>query len=275
MSYRNIVKRLRYVKDHVHVFLPEDHNDLVDFFRACEQELSDLVDRLRGAGAALDPQIDAKLDQLRSVLARMRYVKYGDWYFAQDHNLFVDAAKLIADLIDELKEVTVVGAPAEVEATGYERVAYRELTVSTAQDILDVYQPRVYYTTDDYLFLGATYLDTDFVEHGILYLLSSSDLSVIEELGEVDLGYSPIFQSRPTAKYVIIFPNTSDRRYFEVRKAGSFLQTIDERGLPSTRPDMVYPAFSPSALYLTVATAEQVATREFKVYIAQYRAKTS
>ena len=211
------------------------------------------------------------LAELDNIIAKLRYVKYGDYVLSSDHNDLVDAVKKIREILDLLR----TAAGGEVEATGYEKIAYRELTVTTAQDILDVYQPRVYYTTDDYLFLGATYLDTDYVEHGILYLLSSSDLSVIEELGEVGLGYTFIFQSRPTAKYVIIFPDVSDRRHFEVRKAGSFLQTIDERGLPSSRPDMVYPVFSPSALYLTITTAEQTASREFKVYIAQYKAKTT
>ena len=91
------IKTLRRVKDHEDVFKEEDHNDHVDNWNAqvsINEELN-----------PDDPDIDSLINQLKSIVSKMRKVKTGDWYYAQDHNLFVDAWDLQKQINDELKEL--------------------------------------------------------------------------------------------------------------------------------------------------------------------------
>ena len=48
-------------------------------------------------------EVEVKLNQLKNILSKMRYVKYGDYVYAEDHNLIVDAIKIIADIVDYIK----------------------------------------------------------------------------------------------------------------------------------------------------------------------------
>ena len=96
------IKKLRKVQDHVHVFTPEDHNDHVDNWNAQLQ----FDEQFRG----IDPDLDALIDQLKAIVSMMRKLKYGDFYMALDHNLFVDAWNIQTQINEKLKGVGV-GAP--------------------------------------------------------------------------------------------------------------------------------------------------------------------
>jgi len=114
------IKTLRRVEDHVNKFLEEDHNDHVDNWNtqvSINEELN-----------PDDPDIDSLINQLKSIIAQMRKIKTGDWYYAQDHNLFVDAWDLQKQINDELKELIDY-----YEARIAELEAYRPIRFEKAQ----------------------------------------------------------------------------------------------------------------------------------------------
>jgi len=86
------LKKLRMVKDHVHVFQPYDHNDHVDNWWS----QVDFDKQFMG----LDPSIDELISRLENVVSKMRVVVVGDDYLAYDHNLF----KLAWDIQSQINE---------------------------------------------------------------------------------------------------------------------------------------------------------------------------
>ena len=51
--------------------------------------------------------VEDKLNKLKSILSRIRYVRYGDYVYAEDHNLKVEALKLIHSILEDLKVLAV------------------------------------------------------------------------------------------------------------------------------------------------------------------------
>jgi len=53
------------------------------------------------------------ISDLDSVIAKLRYVKYGDYVLSDDHNDLVDAVKIIRDILQDMQEkLEAVGPPA-------------------------------------------------------------------------------------------------------------------------------------------------------------------
>jgi len=113
------MKKLRKVIDLVDVFEPEDHNDHVDNWKEQDdtnKSLRDLLNALlEKAGLGPDPALDDLISELQSIIAQMRYVKHGDFYYAKDHNLFVDAwnkqQAINSEIASKLAELEVVCVP--------------------------------------------------------------------------------------------------------------------------------------------------------------------
>jgi len=84
------MKKLRKVIDLVDKFLPEDHNDHVDNWNK-------QISICRG-WTRFYPEIESLFNQLESLVSSMRYVKYGDYYYANEHNLFVRAWKKLIEI---------------------------------------------------------------------------------------------------------------------------------------------------------------------------------
>ena len=140
-------KKLRYVKNHVDVFLPEDHNNLLDNLKTAYNILQDKIPKV-------DPTIIDKIDELKNLISKMRYVKSGDFYYARDHNLFVDAFNKVADICETLKRLAfvpketysiVAKVKARVLASGVEKLPYTEsyslTTTPAAPSGTDPYDP--------------------------------------------------------------------------------------------------------------------------------------
>lgn len=90
------IKPLRKVIDLLDVFTEDDHNDHVDNWKAqvsIDEELN-----------PDDPDIEQLINQLKSIVSQMRKIVSGDFYYAQDHNLFVDAWNLQTQINDELRD---------------------------------------------------------------------------------------------------------------------------------------------------------------------------
>ncbi len=84
------IKKLRYVTDHVHTFEDYDHNDHVDNWKA-------EVEILREAGVS-----ESLVQRIENIVKEMRYVSYGDYYYAEDHNRFVWAFRELLKVFEEL-----------------------------------------------------------------------------------------------------------------------------------------------------------------------------
>ena len=121
-------KKLRKVRPHEDVIEPDDHNNLVDNLKIAYNILQDRLPKI-------DPTIIDKLDELKSLINKMRYVQYGDYVFADDHNMLVDAFNKVADICETLKRLAfvpketysiVARAKARVLAWGVEKLPYSE-----------------------------------------------------------------------------------------------------------------------------------------------------
>ena len=119
------IKTLRRVKDHEDVFKEEDHNDHVDNWNtqvSINEELN-----------PDDPDIVSLINQLKSIVSKMRKVKTGDWYYAQDHNLFVDAWDLQKQINDELKELIDYYESRIAELEAYRPLRFEKAVVLRAE----------------------------------------------------------------------------------------------------------------------------------------------
>ena len=101
------IKKLRKVTDLVDKFQPEDHNDHVDNWQAQLQIDKNLAQNLN------NDELQALISQLQSIISQMRKIVPGDFYFADDHNKFVDAW-ILQDKIN--KHITMIISPAKMDA---------------------------------------------------------------------------------------------------------------------------------------------------------------
>lgn len=83
MFFISLMKKLRKVTDLVDVFEPEDHNDHVDNWKEQLEKNKQWISWYR--------DIENCVQELEQIINKMRYVKNGDYYSAEDHNLFVSA----------------------------------------------------------------------------------------------------------------------------------------------------------------------------------------
>ncbi|RLC73738.1 MAG: hypothetical protein DRI26_00170 [Chloroflexi bacterium] len=81
----------RKVQDHKDVSDPEDFNSRVDNWKYQASLNQDIYARLQEALGYSDPDLESLIAQLKNIVSQMRYFKKGDYYYARDHNLFVDA----------------------------------------------------------------------------------------------------------------------------------------------------------------------------------------
>jgi len=94
----------------------------------------DLVRRFEEAGVTVSETIKKLLDECASIIARMRYVKYGDYVLAEDHNLLVDAVKKLLQVADNLSQYA---RPPEIRA---EYALYTEYVEERVQGISEEYE---------------------------------------------------------------------------------------------------------------------------------------
>jgi len=137
-------KKLRKVRPHEDVIEPDDHNNLVDNLKIAYNILQDRLPKI-------DPTIIDKLDELKSLINKMRYVQYGDYVFADDHNMLVDAFNKVADICETLKRLAfvpketysiVARAKARVLASSVEKLPYKEsYSLTTSPITLDPNDP--------------------------------------------------------------------------------------------------------------------------------------
>jgi hypothetical protein len=97
------MKKLRKVVDLVNKFLPEDHNDHVDNWK----EQASFNEFILANLADPDPELEELVNKLKSLVATMRRVKSGDFYYADDHNKFVDAWELQSSINELLQELAI------------------------------------------------------------------------------------------------------------------------------------------------------------------------
>jgi len=111
------VSKLRKVSELIDTILPEDHNNVVDALNALYDVLTDYVSSLKTLCTELEVnfpmELEDKVNELGKKVGEIRYVKYGDFVLADDHNKIVDALKTaknvcsaINDLITELEAKT-------------------------------------------------------------------------------------------------------------------------------------------------------------------------
>lgn len=111
------IKSLRKVKDHEDDFLPEDHNDHVDNWKT-------QLDFLTSLGLD-DPELNALISQLKSIVDSMEKIEAGDFYYAEHHNKFVDAWDTQVQINDVLRELII---PPSVPLLGHTRLGQTEPT---------------------------------------------------------------------------------------------------------------------------------------------------
>ena len=59
------------------------------------------------------------ISDLDSVIAKLRYVKFGDFVLSDDHNDLVDAVKIIRDILQDMQEkLEEIGSQTEKGAVG-------------------------------------------------------------------------------------------------------------------------------------------------------------
>jgi len=120
-------KKLRYVKDHEDVFEAYDHNDHVDNWKA----QSNINDELKYE----DPELEDLLNKLKSIIAKMKYIKSLEFYTAEYHNLFVDAWLVQEEINDKLKYYKDRASELEqllaIAPRIYARIGYRVSEVVT------------------------------------------------------------------------------------------------------------------------------------------------
>ena len=80
-------------------------------------------------------EIENKLNQLRSILTRIRYVRYGDYVYAEDHNLKVKALELIYDILTELK-AKIVPVPIQISIDILYRPVIFDIEENTVKEIV-------------------------------------------------------------------------------------------------------------------------------------------
>jgi len=88
------LKTLRLVKDLIDVFIESDHNDNVNNFKQQLQFLRRL--------SRTYTEISSKVDELETIISKMRYVKYDERYTHNDHNVLVDAFKKLLEIDKQL-----------------------------------------------------------------------------------------------------------------------------------------------------------------------------
>jgi len=98
-------KELRYVRDHIDVMLPEDHNNHVDNWKTLLGILSMYKDVVSG--------LEIVLYELKTIVNKMRYVYYGTPAFSEDVNYMIDAFDKAIEYFEML--FTRIGTP-ELEA---------------------------------------------------------------------------------------------------------------------------------------------------------------
>ncbi|RLE87272.1 MAG: hypothetical protein DRJ67_05135 [Thermoprotei archaeon] len=89
------IKPLRKVRDHVDDFLPEDHNDHVDNWRAQLGIDADISSKVGDP-----PELSDLMARLRSIVNSMVRIQAGEYYYAEHHNKFVDAWELQVEIND-------------------------------------------------------------------------------------------------------------------------------------------------------------------------------
>ncbi|RLI98016.1 MAG: hypothetical protein DRP00_02930 [Candidatus Aenigmatarchaeota archaeon] len=90
---RSFIK-LRYVTDFVDVFLARDHNEHVLLWKEQVEICKLWKEKV--------PEISFKVGELEGIVSLMRYVKDGEEYTDEDHNLFVSAWRKMLEILEKI-----------------------------------------------------------------------------------------------------------------------------------------------------------------------------
>jgi len=97
---------LRYVKPY-DVILPEDFNSLIDYAYDIYETLKDIKSKLDegyGLGSeSVSDELDQILNEIETILGKMRKLKFGDIILASDHNVLVDFANKVNEFLNKLQ----------------------------------------------------------------------------------------------------------------------------------------------------------------------------
>ncbi|MHC1579173.1 MAG: hypothetical protein ACXQTZ_00710 [Candidatus Alkanophagales archaeon] len=96
------------------VISPDDHNVLVDVAKSLLDDIATVDDIVEKGGEWSEADamvVESLIEEMKRAISRMRYVAYGDYVLADDHNSLVDFAKAALEAIRIMKEKVRIPAP--------------------------------------------------------------------------------------------------------------------------------------------------------------------
>ena len=218
-----------------------------------------------------------KLSELDNIIAKLRYVKRGDWVLSSDHNDLVDAVKKIREALG-----LITGAE-EPNYSNYTRIALKSIDISVKISLASVRGVIGFISRNEALIVYASLTDTGGASYAKPVILSIPDLSIIStypEAGEfftyylIQLTATTSFCSELTKKYYIIDTYTGDRRVIDVWRGKTKVASIDARDVPTDVPDSSYPCISHDGRYIAVLGIQYIDSSTFRLNIALYEGQT-
>jgi len=228
-----------------------------------------------------------KLSELDNIIAKLRYVKRGDWVLSSDHNDLVDAVKKIREALG-----LITGAE-EPNYSKYDRIALKTIEVSTDISVSRARSVRGFISNNEALVCHIELEDTDGNTWHKVIILSIPDLNVVASYPEYKFAipypepYPYISHlgivctcSELARKYYLVNADPGDYRVFDVYRGKTKITTIDATDvvteLRDSLADSAYACVSHDGRYIAVLGARRVYAGEkaFKLSIALYEGRT-
>jgi len=217
------------------------------------------------------------LQELDEIIAKIRYVKWGDYVLPEDHNYLLDAIKKIRDILAQ-----VAGA-VEPDYSSYSRIAMKSIDISVGISLDSVDAVVGFISRNEALIVYASLTDTGGAHYAKPVILSIPDLSIISTYPEADEYYTyyliqltavTSYCSELTKKYYIIDTYTEDRRVIDVWRGKTKVASIDARDVPTDVPVESYPCISHDGKYIAVLGIQYIDSSTFRLNIALYEGQT-
>jgi len=165
------------------------------------------------------------LTELDNIIAKLRYVKYGDYVLSSDHNDLVDAVKKIREILELLR---TAAAAEEPEYSSWSRLYERSFSASFPEDI-DVVQSYGIGFIGDRFIVVHIYVRSETYTYYNKYIFHDPDTGdVLTEFYAWRCPYGSYTVSFPTNKYYLVYPTFDDNGHVRVYRGTDMLQEITE-----------------------------------------------
>jgi len=227
------------------------------------------------------------LEELDQIIAKIRYVKWGDYVLPEDHNYLLDAIKKIRDILAQ-----VAGA-VEPDYSSYSRIALKTIEVSTDISVSRAKFIRGFISNNEALVCFVELEDTDGYTWHKVVILSIPSLDVVATYPEqkFELPYPEPYPytsslgavctcSELSRKYYVVCANPGDYRIIDVWRGKTKIASIDATDvvteLRDSLADSAYACVSHDGKYVAVLGARRVRAGEkaFKLSVALYEGQT-